>query len=128
MVTMLSLVRVFEWCARFLDCRKNLEDDERSERPTAVRASDMIETVRELIATDRQMTLWTEEELEIGRERIRKILVEDFGKRKVCARFVPHSLMDEQKVLKLQACQEVIQSVDEDLSLLDSVVSADETW
>jgi hypothetical protein len=124
----LSLVRVLKWHARFLDDRKNLEDDEPSERPTAVRALDMIETVRELIATDRRMTLWTEEELEIGRQTIRKILVEDLVKRKAFARFVPHSLMDEQKALRLQACQEIIQSVDDGRSLLDAVVSADETW
>jgi hypothetical protein len=39
----------FEWYERFRDGRENLEDDERSGRPTAARTLDMIETVRELI-------------------------------------------------------------------------------
>jgi hypothetical protein len=82
----------------------------------------MNETLWELISTDRLVTLrMIEEELEIGREAIRKFLVEDLGKRKICARFVPHCWTDEQKALRLQACQECIQSVDDNPSLLDSL-------
>jgi hypothetical protein len=44
----------------------------------------MTETVRELISTDRRMSLqMMEEESEISRETIRKILVEDL--RQVCS-------------------------------------------
>jgi predicted HTH transcriptional regulator len=40
----------------------------------------MIETVRELISTDRRMTRrMMEEELEISTETIRKVLVKDLG-------------------------------------------------
>jgi hypothetical protein len=63
----LPRTRVFEWYARFRDGRENIENDESSGRPTAVRTPDMIETVRELISTDRRMM---EEELEISRETI----------------------------------------------------------
>jgi hypothetical protein len=74
----LSRTWVFEWYARFLGGCENLEDDERSGRPTAVRTPDMIETVRDLIQTDRQITIhMMEEELKISRETIRKILMED---------------------------------------------------
>jgi hypothetical protein len=69
-----------------------------------------------------------EEELEISRETIRKILVEDLGKWKIYERFVPQCLTDEQIAIRLQACQEFIQFVNDDLALLDSVVMEDETW
>jgi hypothetical protein len=70
--------------------------------------SNMIKTVRELISTDRLMTLRImEEELEISRETIRRLLVEDLGKQKICSRFIPHCLTDEQQVLRLQACQDL---------------------
>jgi hypothetical protein len=46
-----------------------------------------------------------EEELEISRETIFKILMEDLGKRKIWVTFVPHCLTDEQKALRLQACR-----------------------
>jgi hypothetical protein len=128
MVTMLSHTQVSEWYARFWDGCENLEDDEHSGRPTAVRTPDMIETVHELISTDRQITLqMMEKELEISRETTRKILMEDLGKQKICTRFVPHCLADEQKPLRLQACQRFIQSVDDDRSLFDLTVTGDET-
>jgi hypothetical protein len=96
---MLSLSRkqVFEWYAKFRECRENVEYDERSGRPKAVRTPDMIETVQQLISTHSRMTLrMMKEVLEITREIIRKILMEDLGKRKICARSVPQYLPDEQ--------------------------------
>jgi hypothetical protein len=82
-----SRTRGFECYERFRDGLVNLED-ERSRRPTAVPTPDMIETVGELILTDRQIILrMMEEELEISKETIRKILMDDLGKRKICGRF-----------------------------------------
>jgi hypothetical protein len=66
---------VFEWYARFRDGRVNLEDDESSGRPTAVRTPVIIQTVRELISTDRRMTLRVMEEEVLSRlaQRIRRV-------------------------------------------------------
>jgi hypothetical protein len=71
----LSRTRVFEWYARFRDGHENLEDDERSGRPTADRIPDIIEIVRELIPTDRRMTLRMMEEEVLSRlvQRIRRV-------------------------------------------------------
>jgi stress response protein YsnF len=75
----LSGTQVFEWYAILRDRCENLED-ERSVRPTAVRTPDTIETVRELISTNRRMTLrMMEEELKISRDTIRTILMEDLA-------------------------------------------------
>jgi hypothetical protein len=46
-------------------------------------------------------------------------------KTKIWTKFAPHCLTNEKKALRLQACQEFIQSVDEDHSLLDSIVMGD---
>jgi hypothetical protein len=71
----LSHTRVFESYARFQDGSDNLKDDERIGQPTANQTPDMIETVRELISTDRQMTLWMMEEEVLSHfvERIRRV-------------------------------------------------------
>ena len=37
------------------------------------------------------------DEFGVNRETIRKILMEDLGKRKVISRFVPHALSDDQR-------------------------------
>jgi hypothetical protein len=71
----LSHTRDFEWYARFRDGRENLEDDERSGRPTAVPTPVMIETVRELISADRRTTLRMMEEEVLSRlvQRTRRV-------------------------------------------------------
>jgi hypothetical protein len=70
----------------------------------------MIETVWELISTDH---LWMiDEELQTSRHTICRILVEDLR----------------YNAVKLQACQEIIQSVDDDQSLLDPTVTGYEIW
>jgi hypothetical protein len=80
----------------------------------------MVETVQESISTDCWMTLqMMEKELKIRRETTCKILVENL--RKICTSFVPYFLTDEKKALRLEACQEFIQSVDYDCCLLDTV-------
>jgi hypothetical protein len=72
--------------------------------------------------------LMMEEELESSEETSNKILAEDLRKQKICAMFVPHCVINEQKALRLQAYQEFIQFMDDDCSLLDSVVMGDEPW
>ena len=42
------------------------------------------------------------DEYGVNRETIRKILVEDLGKRKVASRFVPHALSDYQRRERVQ--------------------------
>jgi hypothetical protein len=42
-----------------------------------------------------------EEMTGISRETVRKILVKDFKKKKVCGRFVPHLLMPDQNYITL---------------------------
>jgi hypothetical protein len=37
------------------------------------------------------------DELNMNKETIRQILHEDLGKGKICGKFVPHSITDEQK-------------------------------
>jgi hypothetical protein len=108
-----SRTLVFE-NASFRNGRENVEDDDHSRGPTAVLAPDMFETVWELILTDSRITL-------------PEILVEDLEDGR-CGRFVSQCLPDEQKSLRLQAHQELIQSVDDDCSLHDSFVTGDETW
>jgi hypothetical protein len=66
------------------------------------------------------------EVLEISRDTIHKILVEDLRNWKICARLVLYVLTNEQNALRLQACKEFLQYVDDDCFLLDSTVMVDE--
>jgi hypothetical protein len=54
------------------------------------------------------------ESLNIPKTVVLGILEEDLGKRKLCARFVPHSLTPEQREDRVKSCQDIIVMVDAD--------------
>jgi len=92
MVTM-SRSRVFEW---FRDGRESTEDDERSDRPRSSRNDENVEKVQALVRSDRRMTIeMIADSLNLSVGFVFTIITEDLKKRKLCARFVPHSLTEE---------------------------------
>jgi hypothetical protein len=48
------------------------------------------------------------ESLNIPKTVVLRILIEDLGKRKLCARFVPHSLTPEQSEDRVTSCQDIV--------------------
>jgi hypothetical protein len=54
------------------------------------------------------------ESLNIPKTAVFQILKEDLGKRKLCARFVPHSLTPEQREDRVTSCQDIIAMVSAD--------------
>lgn len=125
----MSRSRTFEWYARFRDGRESTEDDQRCGRPTTKRTENEVAKVRALVAADRRMTVrMLADELNMGKDTVHKILTEDLGKRKICSRFVPHFLTDDQKQCRMEACGELIDSADRDPLFLQSIVTGDESW
>ena len=58
-----------------------------------------------------------------------KILRERLGLRKICARWVPHLLADEQKQSRVRLASQVIEKYDKcDPRGLEEIVTGDETW
>jgi len=54
------------------------------------------------------------EYLNIAKAVVLRILKEDMGKRKLCVRFVPHSLKPEQGEDRVTSCQDIIAMADAD--------------
>ena len=54
------------------------------------------------------------DEVNIGKDAVRKIVVEDLRKQKICSCFVPHSLTPEQKDRRTAACRYLIATADSD--------------
>ena len=55
----MSRTRVFEWHKRFSTGREDVDDDPRPERPSTSRIEANIEKVKELIRSDRRLTIRT---------------------------------------------------------------------
>ncbi|XP_011706123.1 PREDICTED: putative uncharacterized protein FLJ37770, partial [Wasmannia auropunctata] len=125
----LSRISVFEWHKRFREGRETVKDDERSGRPTVTRTNENIAAVAKLIKEDRNVTSrMIEEILNIPKTVVLRILREDLNKRKLCARFIPHALTQEQMDDRIEYCQDLLSMIDRDENFLDKIITGDETW
>ena len=92
----LSRSNVFRWYGRFRDGREDIEGDPRSGRTTECRNDNNVEKISQLLLQNRHLSLrMLAEEVNIGKDTMRKNVVEDMRKWKVCSRFVPHPLTPE---------------------------------
>ena len=92
--------------SRFREGRELVEDDERVGRPKWTRTEVKIAAVADLVKNDRRIaSRMIAESLNIPKTVVLRILKEDLGKRKLCARFVPHSVTPEQSEHRVTSCQ-----------------------
>jgi hypothetical protein len=59
---------------------------------------------------------------------VHTIFREDLSKQKICSRFEPHKLTDEQKAKWMETFGDFITMCDQDPSFLQTIVTGDETW
>ena len=105
-----------------------MEDDPRSGRPTTSRTNENAELVREKVRSDRRLTVrMVAEELNMNSERVGRIITEDLGMRKVCAKMAPRLLNDGQKENRVQVCQDILKQLEITPDLLSRVVTGDES-
>jgi hypothetical protein len=67
------------------------------------------------------------ESLKIPKTLVLWILREDLGKRKLCARFVPHSLTPEQREDRVTSCKDIVIKVNADKNFFNEIITGDET-
>ena len=102
-----------------------MKDDARSGRPSTARTDENVESVHQLLTEDRLTTLLMIADcLNIGKETVCRIVTEDFRKRKICARFVPHAFT-EQKQERVVYCQDLLMGQEE---CFWENITGDETW
>jgi len=87
--------------------------DERSGRPKSTRTEVNIADGADLVKKDRRIaSRMIAESLNIPKTVVLRILKENLGKRKLCARFVPHCLTPEQREDRVTSCQDIIAMAD----------------
>jgi len=105
-----------------------VKDDARSGHPSTARTDENVECVCRLLTEDHHTTLqMIADRLNIGKETVRRIVTEDLGKRKICARFVPHALTTEQKQEHIVFCQDLL-LMGQDERFWENIITGDETW
>ena len=124
----LKYVTVCKWGRCFNDGRESIENDPRVGRPISVLTEKNVATVKMLIEEDAHYNVQETEELSgIHWSSVLKILRERLGLRKICARWVPHLLTDEQKQSRVRLASQVIEKYDKcDPCRLEEIVTGDE--
>ncbi|KAJ8963280.1 hypothetical protein NQ318_018747 [Aromia moschata] len=83
-----------------------------------------IEKIGKLIREGRRLSIRGLAEITgIDKECVRQILHESFNMRKVCAKIVPKLLTPEQKESKMNICADILNNIDTDPGLLDTVIT-----
>nr|XP_045001724.1 protein GVQW3 isoform X2 [Jaculus jaculus] len=100
----MSRARVFDWHKRFKEGREDIRDDARSGRPITHRTDENIRKVKDLVCSNRQLTVrMMAEELNLDKETVRLILKENLNMRKVSAKVISDILKDETKAGKFRS-------------------------
>ena len=119
---------VFRRYSPFRDGRELIEDDERCGRPKSTQTEVNIAAVADFVKNDCRIASRMIVSLNILKTVVLRILKEDFGKRKLCARFVPHCLTPEQREDRVTSCQDIIAMADADKNSFNKIIRGDETW
>jgi hypothetical protein len=105
---------IFRWYSRFRDEREVVHD-ERGGRPKSIRTEVNIGAVTDLVKKRPSNRIKNDSRIfEHPKTVVFRILREDLGNRKLCARFVPHSLTPGQREDPVTSCQNSITMADAD--------------
>ncbi|KAJ8958030.1 hypothetical protein NQ318_002034 [Aromia moschata] len=118
----LSRRQVFERFKRFKEGRETTEDDLRPGRPSTSKMDENIEKIGKLIREDCRLNIRGIAAITgIDKGYVRYNLHESFNMRKVCAQLVPKLLTLEQKESRRNICADILNNIDTDPRLLDTV-------
>ncbi|XP_012920488.1 putative uncharacterized protein FLJ37770 isoform X2 [Heterocephalus glaber] len=125
----MSRARVFDWHKRFKEGREDVRDDARSGRPVTHRTDENIQKVRNLVCSNRQLTVrMMAEELNLDKETVRLILKENLNMRKISAKVISSILKDESKPGKLEFQSDLSKKTRKNSSLVRKKATSSETW
>lgn len=138
--------QVYHWCTLFKDGHTDLEDKLGRGHPFSSKTKETVDRVDELIQSDRRLKVREiAESLDLSKSSIHRIVFDELGYRKVCARWVPKQLTADHKTNRVDACQnllrrcrdraqrDVLPNAAGDLQepaddFLGHIVTGDETW
>ena len=123
------LSQVFRQYSQFRDGRELVEDNKRDGIPKSTLNEVNIAVVLDLVKNDYQIaSRMIAESLNIPKTAVLLILKVNLGKRKLCERFVSHSLTPEQREDRVTSCQDIIPMADANKKkIFNKIITGDET-
>ena len=101
---------VFEWHKRFKEGRESVRDDERCGRSKEVRSPELIGQIKNFMDKDRRVSIETiSAQFDVSVGTVHTIIHEELKMRKICAKFVPRALREEQKEKRCHDSREMVE-------------------
>ncbi|UYV78687.1 hypothetical protein LAZ67_16002391, partial [Cordylochernes scorpioides] len=120
---------VYRWYKMFSEGREDMNDEVRAGRPSTSTTDEKINEVEKMILANRRITVReVAEDLNISIGSCHSIFINDFGMRRVAAKFVPKLLNCDQKQHRMNIANEMLDSVRDDPNLLQRFITGDEAW
>ena len=95
---------VFEWHKRFKEGRESMRDDERCGRSKKVRTSELIGQIKNFMDKDCHVSIETiSAQFDVSVGTVHTIICEELKMQKICLRFVPRVLREDQKDVVMTA-------------------------
>jgi histone-lysine N-methyltransferase SETMAR len=125
-----SIRTIQRWVAAFRGGKFDVDDDERTGRPSTACTDANVTLVESKVKENRRITIRAlMEETGLSHGTVERILTETLGLRRVVAKWIPHSLSEEQKNSRVMICRQHLRTYrKEGNSFLEKIVAGDETW
>ena len=121
----MSRTRVFEWHKRFHEGRTDVEDDERSRRPTIPKTTNNNREIEKIVREDRRLSIrLIAERMSNNKETMWQVLHENLHMTKVCAQVVSKLLTNDEKEKRQEICADISKQIEENPKFLYSVITA----
>ena len=118
----MNWVSVFECYKRFKEGRVTVRDDERCGMSKEVRTIEFIGQMKNFMDKDRRVSIETiSAQFDVSVRTVHTIIREELKMRKICAKFVPRVLREDQKERRCHNSREMVE-------LINSLVTCDESW
>ena len=119
----------FEWHKRFKAGRESVRNDEKCGRSKEVNTPELIGQIMNFMDKDHRLSIETiSAQFDVSVGTVHTIICEELKMRKICTKFVPRVLREDQKERRCHDSREMVLLFNSDPAVLDALVTSDESW
>ena len=120
---------VFEWHKRFKEGRESGRDDERCGRNKDVNTPELITQIKNFMDKDSHVSIERiSAQFDVSVGIVHTIIREELKMRKICTKFVPRVLKEDQKERHCHDSREMVELINLHPTVLDALVTCNESW
>ena len=120
---------VFERHKRVEEGRESVSDDERCGRSKKVRIPELNGHIKNFMDKDHRVSIETiSAQFDVSVGTVHTIIHEELKMWKICAKFIPRVLREDQKERCCHDSREMVELINSDSAVLDALVTCNESW